>query len=60
MKIQAARYSNRQSGHDHPLGGARTLVVCGFDSHSCQCVVNQRVVFLAAVRKTVAINLVRR
>ena len=31
----AARYANRQSGHDHPSGGARSLVTCGFDSHPC-------------------------
>ncbi len=48
--METARYANRQSGQ------AQTLLICGFDSHSCQSAF-VRVVFLTAVCKAVAFKL---
>ena len=48
--METARYANRQSDQ------AQTLVICGFDSHSCQST-RFRVVFLTAVCKAVAFKL---
>jgi hypothetical protein len=46
-----ARYANRQSDQ------AQTLVICGFDSHSCQYDLDARVVFLTAACKAVAFKM---
>jgi hypothetical protein len=46
-----ARYANWQSGQ------AQTLAICGFDSLSCHLDLFERVVFLTAVCKAVAIKL---